>query len=141
MAAKLTQRAAAIAEYTNTDNFIPELDEEGAELPTNWFGLNPADGEDSMEEIASSNEGEGEESEDGEDDAPEGGADYQPQLDRASSSEPRADASAVAGVTKLRFTSRPLQQPAPPTPPACQTRLLLLWPRRPVLSFLLSTLF
>ena len=39
MAAKLTQCAAAIAEYINTDNFIPELDEEGAELQANWFGL------------------------------------------------------------------------------------------------------
>nr|XP_020201294.1 uncharacterized protein LOC109787149 [Aegilops tauschii subsp. strangulata] len=111
VAAKLTQRAAAIAEYTNTEDLIPELDEEGAKLPANWFGLNPADGEDSMEEITSSDEGEGEESADGEDDAPEDGADDQPQLDRASSSEPRAGASAAA-----RDDQAEIHQPA--TPPA-----------------------
>ena len=54
----LTHRAAAIAEYANTSIFIPELDEEGAEVPCNWFGLNPEGSEDSAEEIASSDEGE-----------------------------------------------------------------------------------
>ena len=44
-------------------------------------------------------------------------------------------------ATKPIFTSRTLHQQVPLTPPACHTRLLLLWPRRPVLSFLLSTLF
>nr|XP_020196574.1 uncharacterized protein LOC109782371 [Aegilops tauschii subsp. strangulata] len=92
----LTQRAATITEYTDTSVFLPELDEEGVEAPPNWFGLNPNDDEDSMEEIASSDEGEDEEGEDGEDDAPEDGADGQPQLDHASSNEPRASASTAA---------------------------------------------
>nr|XP_020155616.1 uncharacterized protein LOC109740958 [Aegilops tauschii subsp. strangulata] len=88
----LTQRAAAIAEYTNTGVFIPELDEEGAEVPPNWFGLNPVGGEDSAEEITSNEEGDDKEGEDGEDDAPEGGADGQLQPDRASSNELRVSA-------------------------------------------------
>jgi hypothetical protein len=92
----LTHRAVAIAKYIDTSVFFPELDEEGAEVPMDWFGLNPDDGEDLVEEIASSDEGEDEEDEDGEGDAPEGGADTQPQLDRASSNEPRASASTAA---------------------------------------------
>ena len=74
----LTQRAAAIADYTDTTEFVPELNKESAEVPPNWFGLNPEYGEDSVEEIASSDEGEDEEGEDGEDDAPESGAGGQP---------------------------------------------------------------
>ena len=52
------------------DNGIAQLEE--------WFGLNPADGEDSAEEIDSSDEGEEEEGEDGEDAVPDGGATGQP---------------------------------------------------------------
>nr|XP_020178799.2 uncharacterized protein LOC109764369 [Aegilops tauschii subsp. strangulata] len=44
----LYHRAAAIAEYTDTSVFLPELDEEGAEVPPNWFGLILVDGEDSF---------------------------------------------------------------------------------------------
>ena len=62
---ELGQRAAAIAEYAETGFFVSELGEEGVQAPPNWFGLNPDDGEDSAKEIASSDEGEDEESEDG----------------------------------------------------------------------------
>nr|XP_020183568.1 uncharacterized protein LOC109769223 [Aegilops tauschii subsp. strangulata] len=79
----LTQRAATIAEYANSTVFIPELDEEGAEVPSNWFGLNRADGEDLAEEIASSDEGEDKEDEDDEYAAPEN----RPEPDQASTSE------------------------------------------------------
>lgn len=62
----LGRRAAAIAEYTNTSVFVPELAENGAEAPPEWFGLNPEDDEDSAEMIDSSDEGEDEEDEEGE---------------------------------------------------------------------------
>jgi hypothetical protein len=100
-----------IAEYTNTTVFIPELDEEGAEVPPSWFGLNPGDAGDSAEEIASSDEGEDEENEDGEDDAPDDGADSRPQPDQASTNEPRAAASTVAGGDQAET----LQSAAPPS--------------------------
>ena len=58
VAPQLYHHAAVIAEYTDTNVFLPELDEAGAEVPPNWFGLNPEGGEDSVEEIASSDEGE-----------------------------------------------------------------------------------
>ena len=57
----LVKCAAAIAEYTDTSVFIPERAEDGAEAPPECFGLNPEDGEDSAEEIDSSDEGEDEE--------------------------------------------------------------------------------
>jgi hypothetical protein len=60
----LVKRAAAIAEYADTSIFVPELAEDGAEEPPEWFGLNPEDGEDSAEVIDSSDEGEDEEEED-----------------------------------------------------------------------------
>ena len=78
------------------------MDDNGVAQPEEWFGLNPADGEDSAEEIDSSDEGE-EEEEEGEDAEPDGGAADQPQPDRASSTTSRA--------------SRPLLQPATPCPP------------------------
>jgi len=83
------KRATAIAESTNTSVFIPERAENGAEAPPEWFGLNPEDGEDSAEVIDSSGEEGDEEEEEGEEEAPEVGADDQPQLARASSNEPR----------------------------------------------------
>ena len=85
----LVKRAAAISEYTDTSVFVPERVENGAEAPPEWFGLNPEDGEDSAEVIDSSGEEEGEAEEEGEEEAPEVEADGQPQLDRASSNEPR----------------------------------------------------
>ena len=84
----LVKRAASIAEYTDTNVFIPERAMNGEEAPPEWFGLNPDDGEDSAEVIDSSGEEEGEEEEGDEEEAPEVGADGQPQLDRASSNEP-----------------------------------------------------
>ena len=92
----IIQRASAIAEYTDTSAFVPELNDDGVALPKEWFGLNPADGEDSAEEIDSSDEGE-EEEEEGEDAEPAGGAADQPQPDRASSTMSRASASPATG--------------------------------------------
>ena len=86
----IVQRASVIAEYTDTSAFAPEMDDNGVAQPEEWFGLNPADGEDSAEEIDSSDEGE--EEEEGEDAVPDGGAAGQPQLDRASSNKARASA-------------------------------------------------
>ena len=86
MAPQLRHRAVAIAEYTDTSVFIPELDEAGDKVPPNWFGLNPEHSADSGEEIASSDEGEEEEDEDegGEGDAPGGEDDGRPQPDQVS---------------------------------------------------------
>ena len=92
----LVKRAASIAEYTDTSISVPERAENGEEAPPEWFGLNPDDGEDSAEVIDSSGEEEGEEEEGGEEEAPEVEADGKPQLDRASSNEPRPTEPAVA---------------------------------------------
>ena len=55
------------------------MDDNGVAQPEEWFGLNPADGEDSAEEIDSSGEGEEEEEEEeGEAAAPDSGAAGQP---------------------------------------------------------------
>ena len=107
----IIQRASAIADYTDTSAFAPEVDDDGIAQPVEWFGLNPADGEDSAEEIDSSDEGEEEEGEDGEDTVPDSGATGQPQLDHASSNEARASAPPVAGDDQAET-----RQPA--TPPA-----------------------
>jgi len=61
----IIQRASAIAGYTDTSAFAAEVDDNGVAQPEEWFGLNPADGEDSAEEIDSSDEGEEDEGEDG----------------------------------------------------------------------------
>ena len=71
------------------------MDDNGVAQPEEWFGLNPADGEDSAEEIDSSDEGE--EEEEGEDAGPDGGTAGQPQPDRASSTTSRAGASPATG--------------------------------------------
>ena len=62
----IIQRASAIADFTDTSAFAPEVNEDGVAQPEEWFRLNPADGEYSAEEIDSSNEGEEEEEEDDE---------------------------------------------------------------------------
>ena len=118
------RRAAAIAEYTNTSIFIPELAENGAEAPPEWFGLNPEDDEDSAEMIDSSDEGEGEEDEENGEDAPEVGADGQPLLDRASNNEPCSSAPTAAGGDQAE-TDQPSTPPTgttdsanPPAPSA-----------------------
>ena len=92
----IIRRASAIADYTDTSVFAPEVDDNGVAQPEEWFGLNPADGEDSAEEIDSSDEGE-EEDQEGEDAEPAGGAAGQPQPDRASSTTSRASASPAVG--------------------------------------------
>lgn len=94
----IIQRALVIADFTDTSAFAPEVNEDGVAQPEEWFGLNPADGEDSAEEIDSSDKGEEEEEEeDGEDAVPDVGAASQPQPDRASSNEARVNAPPVAG--------------------------------------------
>ena len=52
----LVERAAAIADYTDTSVFVPERAEGGEEVPPEWFGMNPEYGEDSAEVIDSSTE-------------------------------------------------------------------------------------
>ena len=105
----IIQRASAIADYTDTSAFAPEVDDNGVAQPEEWFGLNPADGEESAEEIDSSDEGE--EEEEGEDAVPDGGAAGQPQLDRASSTTSRAIASPATGGDQAET-----RQPATPSP-------------------------
>ena len=75
--------------------------------------MNPDYGEDSAEVIGSSVEEEDEAEDGGEAEAPEGGADGQPQPDRASSNEPRATKSTAAGGYQAETS-----QPAAPTPDA-----------------------
>ena len=112
MEAELVNRAAAIADFTDTSALAPEVNEDGIAQPEEWFGLNPADGEDSAEEIDSSDEGEEEEEEeDSEDTVPDVGAASQPQPDRASSNMVRANAPPAAGDDQAET-----RQPA--TPPA-----------------------
>ena len=89
----IIRRASAIADYTDTNVFAPEVDDNGVAQPEDWFGLDPAHGKDSAEEIDSSDEGEGEE-EEGEGAEPAGGEAGQP--DRASSTMSRASASPAA---------------------------------------------
>ena len=67
----------------------------------------------SAEVIGSSIEEEGEAEDGGEAEAPEDGADGQPQLDRASSNEPRATDPTAAGGDQAESS-----QPAAPTPDA-----------------------
>ena len=98
-----------IADYTDTSAFAPEVDDNGVAQPEEWFGLNPADSEDSAEEIDCSNEGEKEE-EEGEDAGPDGGAAGQPQLDHASSNTSRAGASPATGGDQAE-----IRQPATPS--------------------------
>ena len=80
----LIERAAAIAEYTDTSVFVPERAEGGEEVPPEWFGMIPEYGEDLAED-------------EGETEAPEDRAGDQPQLDRASSNEPRPEKATAAG--------------------------------------------
>ena len=92
----LIERAAAIAEYTDTSVFVPERAESGEEVPAEWFGMNPEYGGGSAEVIDSSTEEEDEAEDEGDAEVPEDGAGGQPQLDRASSNEPRPSEPAAA---------------------------------------------
>ena len=107
----IAQRASTIAECIDISAFAPEINDDGVAQPEEWFGLNPAEGEDSTEEIASSDEGEDDEGEEGEDVEPAGEAASEPQLDRASSNEARASAPSAGGGDHAE-----VRQPA--TPPA-----------------------
>ena len=94
----IIQRASAIADYTDTSVFAPEVNDDGVAQQEEWFGLNPAEGEE-------------EEGEDGEDATLDGGATSQPQPDRASSNEVRASTPPAIGDDHAET-----RQPA--TPPA-----------------------
>lgn len=107
----LVKHEAAITEYADTTIFIPELDKEGAEVPPSWFGLNPEEGEDLAEDIASSDEGEEHEDEDGEDIAADDRATSRPQPNQASTSEPWEDAPTAAGADQAKSH----QSSTPPT--------------------------
>nr|XP_020151478.1 uncharacterized abhydrolase domain-containing protein DDB_G0269086-like [Aegilops tauschii subsp. strangulata] len=89
--------AAAITEFTDTAVFVPELDDDGAEVLPNWVGLNPEEGEDSTKEIASSDEGEEDEDED------EEGEDTHRMMERA------------AGLSRIK--PRPASRCRPCRPP------------------------
>ncbi len=115
----IVQRALTIAECTDISVFAPEINDDGVAQPEEWFGLDPAAGEDSAEEIASSDEGEDDKGEEGEDDEGEEGEDIepageaasQPQPDRASSNEARTSTPSMGGGDHAE-----VRQPA--TPPA-----------------------
>ena len=112
----LIERAAAIAKYTDTSVFVPERAEGGEEVPAEWFGMNPEYGEDSAEVIDSSTE------EEDEAEVPEDGAGGQPQLDRASSNEPRREMVTATGGDKTAQPTAPAPDNAvssdPPIPDA-----------------------
>ena len=74
MEGALVERAAAIAEYTDTSVFVPERAEGGEEVSAEWFGMNPEYGEDSAEVIDSSTEEEDEAEAEGKAEVPEDGA-------------------------------------------------------------------
>ena len=74
----IAQRASRIAECTDISVFAPEINDDDVAQPEEWFGLDPAAGEDSAEEIASSDEGKDDEGEEGEDVEPTGEAASQP---------------------------------------------------------------
>ena len=107
----IAQRASTIAECTDISAFAPEINDDGVAQPEEWFGLDPAEGEDSAEEIASSDEGEDDEGEEGEDVEPTGEAGSQPQPDRASGNKARASVPSAGGGDHAE-----VRQPA--TPPA-----------------------
>ena len=106
----IAQRASTIAECTDISVFAPEINDDGVAQPEEWFGLNPAVGEDSAEEIASSDEGEDDEGEEGEDVEPAGEAASQPQPDRASSNKARGSAPSTGGGDQAE-----VRQPAAPS--------------------------
>lgn len=107
----IAQRASRIAECTDISVFAPEINDDSVAQPEEWFGLDPAAGEDLAEEIASNDEGEDGEGEEGEDVEPAGEAASQPQPDRASSNEARASSPSAGGGDHAE-----VRQPA--TPPA-----------------------
>ena len=119
----LIERAAAIAEYTDTSVFVPEQAEGGEEVPPEWFGMNPEYGEDSAEVIDSSTEEEDEVEAEGEADVPEDGAGGQPQLNRASSNEPPWEKRLPPEAVKPRSPSRLPRHLTPPSPPILRPQM------------------
>ena len=47
----IAQRASTIAECTDISVFAPEINDDGVAQPEEWFGLDPAAGEDSAEGV------------------------------------------------------------------------------------------
>ena len=109
----LIERAVAIADYTDTSVLVPERAAGGEEVPPEWFRMNPDFGEDSAEVIDSSIEDDGEADDEGNMEVPEEGAGGQPQLDRASSNEPRPEKATAVGGDQTETA-----QPAAPAPDA-----------------------
>ena len=133
----LVTRVAAIANYADTSDFVPDRAEDGREAPPEWFGMNPDYDEDSAEVIASSVGEEGEAEDEGETEAPEDGT-----ATSLSSTAPLATSRVRPGrlplaAIKPRLPSRPPRRLTPPSPPTLRTRLLL--PRLPS-GFILSAL-
>jgi len=106
----IAQRASTIAECTDISVFAPEIDDDGVVQPEEWFGLDPAVGEDSAEEIASSDEGEEDEDDGGKDGEPAGGTTSRRKADRASSNEARGSAPSAGGGDQAE-----VRQPAAPS--------------------------
>ena len=78
-----------------------ERAEDGTEVPPSWFGLSPDEGEDPVEQIASSDEGtEESKDEEGANNAPDGGATSRTQPDTASANEPWETTSAVTDAVQ-----------------------------------------
>ena len=109
----LIARAVAIADYADTSILVLDRAKDGREAPPEWFGMNPEYGEDSAEVIDSSTEEEGEAEDEGETEAPKYGPGDQPQLNRASSNEPRPTGPTAAGGDQAE-TAQPTS-PAPDT--------------------------
>ena len=109
----LIERAAAIAEYTDTSVFLLERAQGGEEVPAEWFGMNPEYGEDSAEVIDYRTKEEDEAEAEGQAELPEDGAGGQPQLDRASSNEPCLEKATAIGGDQAE-TAQPTA-PAPDT--------------------------
>ena len=115
----IAQHASMIAECTDISVFAPEINDDGIAQPEEWFGLDPAAGEDSAEEIASSAEGGDDEGEESEDVKPAGGTASQPQPDCASSNEAHASAPSAGGGDHAEVR----QPAAPPAGTAVSTDL------------------
>ena len=113
------------------------MDDDGAEVLPNWVGLNPEEGEDSTKEIASSDEGEDDEEEDGEDVEPAGGTTGRPQADRASSNEARGSAPSTGGGDQAEVRQPAAPSAGRPSPPTSPARRSLRQLDLPSLSFLL----
>ena len=137
----IAQRASTIAECTDISVFAPEINDDGVAQPEEWFGLDPAAGEDSAEEIASSDEGEDEKERKAKTlsrpvKRPASLSLIVPPATRRVLARPLREA-----VIMPRFASRPLLQPALPSPPTCPARQSLPQLNLQSLSFFLLVAF